>query len=97
MGHFRSKRLLEAARLLPCQHCGRDDGTVVAAHSNQLVHGKGGALKAHDCFIAALCAVCHSALDQGKDMSKLERREFWQMAHNKTMLEFFQRRIVGTK
>ena len=38
--YVRSKALLEACREIPCQHCHRDDGTVVAAHSNQARHGK---------------------------------------------------------
>ena len=41
----RSKPLLEACRRLACQHCGANDGTVVAAHSNWSTHGKGKALK----------------------------------------------------
>jgi hypothetical protein len=45
--------------------CGNDDGTIVAAHSNQSRHGKGLGLKAHDCFVAFLCAHCHHWLDQG--------------------------------
>ena len=37
--------------------------------------GKGAGLKTHDCWTAALCMECHTALDQGKDMSKEEDRK----------------------
>ena len=44
---YRNKRLLEIVRQLPCQICEIEDGTIVAAHSNQLRDGKGRGLKAH--------------------------------------------------
>ena len=77
-------QLLIACRSLPCQLCGAEDGTVVAAHSNQLRHGKGMGLKAHG-YVAALCHSCHHKLDQGKDWTKQERRDYWQLAHERTM------------
>jgi len=40
---YRNKSLLEIARSFPCTHCGAIDGTVVAAHSNQLRDGDQGA------------------------------------------------------
>ena len=92
---YRSKKLLEAARLLPCQHCGVDNGTVVAAHSNQLRDGKGRGLKAHDYRIASLCFTCHADLDQGSRMSKQERVEMWEEAHRKTFGLFFERGLIG--
>ncbi len=83
--YIRSKTLMRNAREIPCQHCGADDGTVVAAHSNQLIHGKGRGLKASDQYIASLCHSCHAALDQGATMSKAERLEVWEAAHQKTV------------
>lgn len=76
---YRNKKLLEAVREAPyCFGCGRpNDGTVCAAHSNQGTHGKGKALKAHDCFVAALCYVCHAELDQGAHLSREERKQIW--------------------
>lgn len=65
--------------------CGAQDGTVVAAHSNQLRDGKGRGIKAHDYRIAALCFRCHAEIDQGSSMSKDERREAWEEAHRKTV------------
>lgn len=91
---YRNKKLLESIRVLPCQHCGIDNGTIVAAHSNQLRDGKGRGLKAHDYRIAALCFSCHSELDQGQKLSKSERIEMWEEAHRKTLGELFEREIL---
>jgi hypothetical protein len=87
---WRNKRLLEIVRESPCQHCGVQDGTVVAAHSNQLRDGKGKAIKAHDYRIAALCYLCHTELDQGKNLSKQERIEMWEQAHRNTIAWLFE-------
>jgi hypothetical protein len=38
---YRDRRLLEIVRDAPCMVCLNQDGTVVAAHSNQLKDGKG--------------------------------------------------------
>lgn len=57
----------------------------MAAHSNQLRDGKGRGIKANDYRIAALCYRCHMELDQGKDLSKLDRVEMWEEAHRKTI------------
>ena len=37
-------------------------------------------LKTSDALLAALCSDCHRELDQGKDMSKAERRDMWNRA-----------------
>lgn len=92
---YRNKKLTDAARLLPCQQCDRNDGTVVAAHSNQLRDGKGRGLKAHDYRIASLCYRCHMELDQGAKMSKQERVDMWEEAHRKTIGLFFEMGIIG--
>lgn len=81
---MRSKAILSAARDSSCQWCGKMDGTVVAAHSNQLRHGKGMGLKASDRYVAFLCYSCHTELDQGRTLSKEGRRRMWQLAHEKT-------------
>lgn len=82
---YRNKKLLEIVREASCQKCGARDGTVVAAHSNQLRDGKGRGLKAHDYRIAALCYTCHMDLDQGKTMNRAERVEMWEDAHRNTI------------
>ena len=87
---YRNKKLLELLRESPCQCCGIEDGTVVAAHSNQLRDGKGKGIKAHDYRTASLCIRCHFELDQGNGMSKEERREMWEEAHRKTIGWLFE-------
>jgi hypothetical protein len=87
---YRNKKLLEVVRLSPCQHCNISDGTVVAAHSNQMRDGKGRGLKAHDYRIAALCFTCHAELDQGRDMSREERLNMWEAAHRGTVGWLFE-------
>jgi hypothetical protein len=92
---YRNQKLLEAVRGSPCQHCGVNDGTVVAAHSNQLIDGKGRGLKAHDYRIAALCYRCHAELDQGSKMSKQERVNMWEDAHRATVGWLFENDLIG--
>jgi hypothetical protein len=91
---YRNRKLLDLARELPCQNCGISDGTVVAAHSNQLRDGKGRGLKAHDYRIASLCFTCHVELDQGSKMSKQERVEMWEEAHRNTIGLLFERGLI---
>jgi len=81
----RNPKLLRAAQGQACQWCGRDDGTTVAAHSNQQKHGKGMGIKALDRYIAFLCRSCHHAIDQGSFLSKEERRLLWDTAHQRTL------------
>ncbi len=83
--NYRDARLLRAVREAPCMMCGVQDGTVVAAHSNQLRDGKGRSIKAHDYRIAALCYRCHAEIDQGAKLTKEERLEAWEDAHRKTL------------
>jgi cytochrome c553 len=92
---YRNKKLLEVARLLPCQHCGIEDGTVVAAHSNQLRDGKGRGLKSSDFRIASLCFRCHAEADTSSTLTKVARIEMWEQAHRATIGELFERGLVG--
>jgi hypothetical protein len=91
---YRNKKLLEVVRNFPCQHCGSQNGTVVAAHSNQLRDGKGRSIKAHDYRIAALCFKCHYDIDQGATLSKAERLNIWEEAHRKTVGLLFELEIL---
>lgn len=95
--NYRNKKLLEVVRESPCQLCGTRDGTVVAAHSNQLRDGKGRSIKAHDYRIAALCFRCHAELDQGSKMSKEDRVDIWEMAHRKTVGWLFDNEHLEVK
>lgn len=72
-------------REIACQNCFKDDGTVVGAHSNQSVHGKGRGIKAGDQYCASLCADCHGWLDFGLS-SRQEKIGMWGMAHLRTSL-----------
>ena len=65
MGMYRNRKILRAANGRPCAYCGINNGTTVAAHSNRMEDGKGVGLKAHDCFVAFLCANCHREYDSG--------------------------------
>jgi len=94
--NYRNKKLLEIVRESPCQLCGAEDGTVVAAHSNQLRDGKGRSIKAHDYRIAALCYTCHADIDQGK-MSREDKQDLWEMAHRKTVGWLFENEHLEVK
>ncbi len=84
--YVRNRSILIGCRQLACQHCGRKNGTVVAAHSNwHDLGGKGKAIKADDRYVAALCFKCHSDLDQGSKMTKDQRRSMWLAAHTRTI------------
>jgi len=65
--------------------CGIQDGTVVAAHSNQSKHGKGRGIKASDQYVAALCHRCHFEVDQGKG-TREEKNAIWDEAHRLTRM-----------
>ena len=94
---YRNQKLLEAVRESPCQHCGKLDGTVVAAHSNQSRDGTGRRIKAHDYRIAALCYTCHAELDQGRAMSREERLNMWEDAHRATVGWLFDNDILRVR
>jgi hypothetical protein len=78
-------------------HCGAQDGTVVAAHSNQLRDGKGRGLKASDYRIAALCHICHFQVDQGLLWDREQKREVWDEAHRKTIGWLFDSDLIAVR
>jgi hypothetical protein len=81
--YVRSQKLLKLVVGLACQNCGIDNG-VQAAHTNW-GGGKGRGIKADDNLVAALCLKCHYEIDQGAHLSKDERKDMWQKAHEKTI------------
>jgi hypothetical protein len=87
------KRLYGHIASLPCSWCWVEGRTQVA-HSNQLQDGKGRGIKSYPWRVAALCVECHTELDQGKNLSKVERREMWEVAHRRTIGELFARGLV---
>jgi hypothetical protein len=81
--YFRSERHLRNVAALDCQACGKG-GPSQAAHSNEARHGKGRSIRASDLFTAALCPRCHSAVDSSYSMTRLQRQQLWQDAHERT-------------
>lgn len=82
---YRNKKLLKLAQHAPhCMCCGKyNTGDVVAAHSNW--HGKGMGIKCSDALVAFMCQTCHTDLDNGKTLSREQRKEMWLSAYLKTM------------
>lgn len=91
---YRNRKLLDIVRQSPCQICGVIDGSIVAAHSNQLRDGKGTGTKSADYRICALCYTCHMELDQGKSYTKQDRVEVFEDAHRKTIAWLFENNHV---
>ncbi|MGZ5081546.1 MAG: DUF968 domain-containing protein [Usitatibacter sp.] len=96
---YENPRLLREAGAASCVMCGANDGTVVAAHSNQGEHGKGKGLKAHDIYVAYLCHRCHAYVDHQLRNdptgvwgdTQAERVEFFNKAMHKTWLLWARR------
>jgi hypothetical protein len=81
---YRNKAILDLAREHSCAGCNKNDGTTVAAHSNQLKHGKGKGIKAHDCFVAYCCDECHEVIDSSKAPAAV-RVGLWEWAHKRSV------------
>jgi uncharacterized CHY-type Zn-finger protein len=90
---YRDPDLLRLAQgqkcLLECHpYCDGDEGsTTVAAHSNELIHGKGRGLKADDCMSVWACHKCHMWIDIGP-MSKQEKKKLFDKAWFKQVNEW---------
>ena len=95
--YTRSKKLLNAARGEACTWpgCGMMNGTVVAAHSNLLKHGKGIGKKADDLFIAFLCYDHHYELDHGKNLTKDQKEKLFLRAMNKTWERLYRLGLIN--
>lgn len=92
---YRNKKLLQAARDQACQYCGAIDGTVVAAHSNQLRDGRGYSFKSADYRVAYLCLACHDKVDgRAGKLTKQEKIDMWEEAHRKTIGLIFESGVV---
>jgi hypothetical protein len=90
--NYRNPKLLRLAQEAPeCFHCQkRNDGSVVAAHSNQIRDGKGTGIKADDFRIAYLCAACHTMVDSSKKLSRFDRIQIWEEAHRRSIGWLFE-------
>lgn len=98
--NYRNRDLLDCAYNFPCLLrfegvC--EGGAGEPAHSNQYLHGKGGAMKAHDCFHVPACRACHRELDQGKRMTRDEKREAWNRAFFVYLPMLFENGWVRTR
>ena len=91
---IRSRLLRRLASGKACVMCGIQDGTIVLAHSNLLEHGKGFSQKSSDLMGAWLCAECHYEYDQGKNMSKAEKRDFILTAICRTIMQISKEEII---
>lgn len=67
---FRSRKWLEAVGQIDCCVLCGSYGTQVA-HRNE---GKGMSQKVDDCLTAAICLDCHGAIDNGRDLTREQRR-----------------------
>lgn len=91
---YRNVKLLLLARGQSCVECGIDDGTIVAAHSN---NGKGMGLKSSDSSIMFLCHACHAEYDQGKMMTKDEKINFSYRNNSKTLRILIEQGLLYVK
>ena len=94
---YRNRKLLNLAHKV--EHCqlelpgvceGYTPNGCEPAHSNQVRHGKGTGMKAHDAFHVAACHSCHAELDNGKLFKKQDKADYWNDGFAKTMLYYFQ-------
>lgn len=74
-----------------CVLCG-SNYMLQVAHRNQ---NRGKGQKAPDYETARLCNECHFAIDNGKDLTQLERRELLHRAIVQTHSILIQRGVVG--
>lgn len=87
---YRSEKWLAAVRSIEsCVLCHRYG--VQAAHRNQ---GKGMSQKVDDCLTAAICPECHHEIDNGKELTRDERRARLDHAICLTVAELARRGMI---
>lgn len=89
---FRSEAWLRAVRSIPCVHCGAVQ--VQAAHRNE---DKSMSSKTDDALAASLCPSEHARIDQGRDLSRDERRALMDRYIVLTLRELVRRGLVGVQ
>jgi hypothetical protein len=98
---IRSKAITQAANGESCTWpgCGKQDGTVVFAHSNMSIHGKATARKADDLFGAFLCSEHHTEYDQWNRRDDLVTQGEWHFmrAMSETQRRLFASGIITIK
>ncbi|MGL9720113.1 hypothetical protein [Symbiopectobacterium sp.] len=87
---YRNKKWLAAVgSIQQCVLCGAW-GTQVA-HRNE---GKGIGIKVDDCASAALCVTCHTQIDNGKNLTREERRQLMDRAIVLTVIQIARMGLV---
>ena len=86
---FRSRRLLDHCHEAPCMaqfpHECTEHLSVVPAHANDLMFGRGSHHKSDDCFVAAVCQVAHDYIDGRRGQwNKDAKRSEWMLAYIET-------------
>lgn len=86
---FRSRKLLNLLHDTPCMAQFPHDCTahlsVVPAHANDLLFGRGSYHKPDDCFVAAMCQEAHDFIDGRKGgWPKESKRSEWMLAYVET-------------
>ncbi|WP_257013802.1 hypothetical protein [Serratia fonticola] len=90
---YRSRKWLAAVgQIEQCVLC--DSWGVQVAHRNEL---KGMGLKTDDCATAALCAQCHHEIDNGKNLTRDERRQMMDRAIVLTVIQIARSGLVVPK
>ena len=88
---YRSKKWLAAVgQLDQCVLC--DTWGIQVAHRNE---SKGMGQKADDCATAALCPSCHHEIDNGKNLSREERREMMDRAIVRTLIKLARKGLIA--
>ena len=96
--NLRSRPLLDTAYRFPCYlrlPCCEGGDAGEPAHSNNPKHGKGGAMKSHDCFFVPACRACHREYDQGRTMTRDEKRELWDNAYLQFVVDAWKAGVWG--
>ncbi|AUH00880.1 hypothetical protein CWC46_14325 [Prodigiosinella confusarubida] len=90
---YRNKKWLAAVGTIQqCVLCGTW-GTQVA-HRNE---SKGIGMKTDDCATAAICVHCHNEIDNGKNLSRDERRQLMDRAIVLTIIQIARQGLVVPK
>jgi CRISPR/Cas system-associated protein Cas10 (large subunit of type III CRISPR-Cas system) len=86
------EKLRKAAAGESCIACGREDGTIVLAHRNE---GKAMGKKLMPDYLALdLCHACHAEYDQGRSMSREERRAFFNENYPRQVQRWVNKRLL---
>ena len=87
--NYINNKIRDSAKGMECQFtipgvCNYDSTTVVWVHSDQIRHGKGTGIKAHDIFGAYGCSACHAWYSGPADRE--EKRDVFQLAYERSLV-----------